>query len=490
MTTSFRIDIKAVIAGLLLLSILPLLAQSGIWIDPNRADATKRRSLIMNGNNVETMVGNWGNVGQGSNPISGVWPRGSGHDHIHEFTGIVAAEVPGSDGAMHIIVSDGYSDGVNDEVDPITNIEYKFHPLDGYLNAIEGQDEFANSLNPQSWPFSWPGKDATWDGKWNGFFGLNQFNADQEAMYYIDDTWNAEFPFFPYDNDSDRRGLGMQMHVRLFQWAHPLAKDIIFFYFEISNASDFDYNTASDLPIYFGGFGDIGPGGRGTVDDDAWFDDQVDMVYGWDHDNMGVWTRNRDIPPGYLGWKFLESPGIENDQQDNDDDLLVDESRDNEAGSVIFGPVGIYGDPKDHFEGDEDGDWIVETDDVGADGIGELDEGYPGPDADGTENNGVPDQGEPNFGRLDNDESDQIGLTSFSAPIFGSIQVSDEEAMWPRLQPGFFVQPTQTVNQFWIFASGAGESCARENRTFFNMLCICLHRTGIVSDSGCRSTYF
>ncbi len=430
-------------------------SEAGIWIDPERSDPTDRRSLIMNGNNVESMVGNWGNVGQGPVPISGVWPRGSGHDHIYEFTGFVGARVPDSTGKPVVVISDGYYDGggTSGEFDPVTNIEYKWHPLPGYFNKIEGQDEFANSRNPVSWPDTWPGKDATWDGKWNGFFGQNQFNADQEAMYYIDDSWNSEFPFYPYEGQPERRGLGLQLHTRLFQWAHPLAKDILFFYFEVSNAGDFEYSYR-DNPVIFGGFGDIGPGGRGTIDDDAWFDTDVDMVYGWDHDNRGNWTVNRDIPPGYLGWKFLESPGIETDGIDNDEDGLTDERRDNDAGEWIFGPVGKYGEPKWHWSGDEDGDWLAEIDDVGADGIYIYDEGYPGPDADGTEGNGRPDQGEPNFGRLDNDESDQVGLTSFSAPLYGEVKISDEEVMWPRLQPGTFIQPTQTVNQFWIFGSG------------------------------------
>ena len=83
-----------ILVALLILTVagtLPLGAQDEVWIDPNRSDQNRRRILIMNGNNDESMVGNWGNVGQGSNPISGVWPRGSGHDHIHEFTGIAAA---------------------------------------------------------------------------------------------------------------------------------------------------------------------------------------------------------------------------------------------------------------------------------------------------------------------------------------------------------------------------------------------------------------
>ncbi len=443
----------------MLMSGIPMLSaqnnESGIWIDPNVSDANKRRSVIMNGNNVESMVGNWGVVGSGPNPVSGVWPKGSGHDHIFEFTGFVAARVIGRDDNEMIVISDGYVDGggTSGERDPVTNVEWKFHPLPGYFNETEGQDDFANSSNPLSWPETWPGKDATWDGKWNGFFGQNQFNADQEVMYYVDDVWNKEFPFYPFESDSGRRGLGIQIHTRLFQWAHPLAKDILFFYFEISNAGDYDY-PLKDRSMYFGGFGDIGPGGRGTRDDDAAFDPIVDMVYGWDHDNIGTWAVSRDIPPGYLGWKFLESPGLDADGIDNDEDGLVDEKRDNDAGEWIFGPVGKYGEPKWHWSGDEDGDWLQKVDDVGSDGIYIYDDGYPGPDADGTEMNGIPDQGEPNFGRLDNDESDQIGLSSFSAPLYGSIEISDEEVVWPRLAPGYFVQPTQTVNQFWLFGSG------------------------------------
>jgi hypothetical protein len=80
-----------------------------------------------------------------------------------------------------------------------------------------------------------------------------------------------------------------------------------------------------------------------------------------------------------MGWKFLESPGIETDGIDNDLDGLTDERRDNDAGTIVFGPVGKYGDPKEHWSRDEDGDWLERVDDVGADGIMELDEGYPVP---------------------------------------------------------------------------------------------------------------
>lgn len=117
--------------------------------------------------------------------------------------------------------------------------------------------------------------------------------------------------------------------------------------------------------------------------------------------------------------EILESPGLDFDLTDNDNDGLVDESRDNDAGVFAFAPCGNYDNPQEHWSGDEDCDWNALIDDVGSDGIGPEQESYPGPDADGTEGNGRPDQGEPNFGRLDNDESDQIGLTSFMLRYLG-----------------------------------------------------------------------
>ncbi|MCB9057458.1 MAG: hypothetical protein H6627_02770 [Calditrichae bacterium] len=456
---------------LLALAMTVFAQDADIFIDPQKSDPTMKRIVIIGANQVSTDVTNYGTIGRGNDSDvasggGGVWPRGTGHDHIHEMTGFIGARVKDKSGKYVYIISDGYRDpgGAGSEIDPVTNIQYAFQPLAGYLNDL--QDDIANSLNPNSWPFSWPGKDATWDGKWNGYFGLNQFNADQEVVYVMDDAYNKEFQFYPYPEDSSRRGLGVQVETRLFQWAHPLAKDIIFIHYQVSNAGSHDYNVSSDS-IFFGGYGDIGVGGRGSRDDDAAFDASQDLVYGWDHDNIGVWQKFREIPPGYIGWKFLESPGIDNDGIDNDDDGLTDESRSNTVvpgESMIFGPVGIYGEPKEHFAADEDGDWNVTLHDVGKDGSGPLDEGYPGPDE--GEGNGIPDQGEPNFGRLDNDESDQVGLTSFTAPLFGSVLVTDEDNMWSRIQPGYFTVPQQNVNQYWIFGSGPFNLAPRETERF------------------------
>ncbi|MCK9210869.1 MAG: hypothetical protein M0P61_08555 [Ignavibacteriaceae bacterium] len=140
-------------------------------------------------------------------------------------------------------------------------------------------------------------------------------------------------------------------------------------------------------------------------------------------------------------------------------DPLIDERRDNAAGNIISSYV-LDADKnvvmKSHFEGDEDGDWDPAVDDVGSDGVGKEDANYIGPDADGTEGNGIPDQGEPNFGRTDPDESDQIGLTSFN--FFNqpsSPDLSDDKLVWTRMFPGRFdVVPPTPMDGDFIYASG------------------------------------
>ncbi len=116
------------------------------------------------------------------------------------------------------------------------------------------------------------------------------------------------------------------------------------------------------------------------------------------------------------------------------DDVLIDERRDNDI--------------------DEDGDWDPEFDDVGEDGLGPLDRGYPGPDI--GEGDGIPTQGEPNFGITDPDESDQIGLTGFNFFELNSApDLSIDSTLWGRMTPGRFdvVSPEPKDGDF-IYSSG------------------------------------
>lgn len=152
-------------------------------------------------------------------------------------------------------------------------------------------------------------------------------------------------------------------------------------------------------------------------------------------------------------------------------DPLIDEKRDNDAGNIITSYV--Y-DKKGnvvlvtHYAGDEDGDWNAASDDVGSDGIGPLDDGYTGPDPDGTEGNGKPDQGEPNFGKTDPHESDQIGLTGFNFfALADGPDMSKDEDLWQRMEPGRFdAIPAKPQDGDFIYSSGYFPLLPEQEETF------------------------
>ncbi|MFI5236407.1 MAG: hypothetical protein ACHQLA_00545 [Ignavibacteriales bacterium] len=139
-------------------------------------------------------------------------------------------------------------------------------------------------------------------------------------------------------------------------------------------------------------------------------------------------TRVRRSPPlpGSSYKNFRTGAGV--------NDLLIDERRDNNV--------------------DEDEDWDIQFDDVGQDGLGPDDTGYPGPDF--GEGDGLPTQGEPNFGQTDPDESDQIGLTAFNFfELQSAPDLSIDSSLWRRMTPGRFdvVPPTPQDGDF-IYSSG------------------------------------
>lgn len=106
---------------------------------------------------------------------------------------------------------------------------------------------------------------------------------------------------------------------------------------------------------------------------------------------------------------------------------------------------------------DNDGDWNPLTDDVGADGkAGTGDTG---------EGDGKPTPGEPNFGLLDVDETDQVGLTSFYYFELGGgqlLRLDRPNDVWDAMKPGFFttnreleqVQLPNGIDGDFVFGSG------------------------------------
>ncbi len=429
-------------------------------VDKNRGNHNETKKGLMDGNLVSTVYYNFGEIADWQNDPSrsGVWPKGTNHTYVDGVAVIVQAEAKDPQGnIIHPLETNYYE---YTRADPSTKVTYGWWPLPGYASRFQSSP--AQSTDPDTWPDHWPDEPSDWDGKWNGFFGKGVQNADLESYFVFDDNEDREYilknNFHPDADDSTRGGLGMQVHGRGFQWSQVLAEDVIFWHYEITNMSTTDYPKT-----LFGQYVDWGIGGHDNSSNNAGdYNQDLNLSYAWStvaFGSPGSWS-----PVGYAGYAFLESPGISDDHIDNDHDGLVDERRDNDAKVFITDPNkdpfvnqdvqqdtarfrAFYGYGwKPHWDADENCNWRSYTDvnhngkwdpgeplndDVGSDGIGPFDEGYTGPDADGTEGNGKPDQGEPNFGILDKDESDQLGLTGFLiSAVHSPVDLNNDEANW------------------------------------------------------------
>ena len=191
---------------------------------------------------------------------------------------------------------------------------WQWQPLQGI--QIQTSDDIASNpaddLNgdgkPDSWPIDWYNSTL---GKyvWPGYLSQDATNADLEVFWAMDDRENFEFPYYPYINDSSKKGLGIQVDGRAFQWSNALAGNTIFFVYTITNVSDKDLDT-----VFFGIYGDpdLGGGSPENTDDNGKFippystpEVIVDnipvyarsMVYFFDPDNTG----RGGLPLGYVG---------------------------------------------------------------------------------------------------------------------------------------------------------------------------------------------
>ena len=272
------------------------------------AGAADRREGIMDGNKIRTVFYNYGSVGRPNTEPSIEWPKESGHGYAYEFGPMIGALVVDVHGDTIPIISEALIDGGDRSPDGKV---WGWQPLPQYLNTNAKTPAMSN--NPDTWPqnpspenpfyninytsdfdkFLWPGVDT-----------LGQVSADLEAYWAMDDRDNAEFEYYPFINDSSRRGLGVKLTCRLMQFSASLAEDIIFYIIEIENVSDKRLDK-----VVAAMFGDPHIGGPGDFSDDyAGFDRDYNMVYSWDKEGS---SNDYGIPwsdLGWLGFKFLESP--------------------------------------------------------------------------------------------------------------------------------------------------------------------------------------
>ena len=432
-------------------------------VDKNKGNHNNTKKGYLDGNLVETVYLNFGEIADWlneQNGPNGAWPKGSGHMYVDGIAIIVQAET--KDPAGHIIhpLETNYYEFTRHDL--ATGVTYGWYALPGYDNPYNST--ITRSDDDNTWPLHWPDRPSDWDGVWNGFFGKGVFNADLETFFVFDDNEDRQYirdnNFYPDEDDPERGGLGMQVRARGFQWQHVLAEDAIFWFYEITNMGTTDYEKT-----LFAQYIDWGIGGRANSSNNAGdYDELYDISYAWcqcpSGGDPGGWK-----PVGLSAYAFLESPGIQDDRIDNDKDGLTDERRDNEPNvfindvnldPFILNPFqdtsrfrGFYNHSwRPHWDADENANWDGYLDanengvwdegeplmdDVGSDGVGPYDEEYNGPDADGTEANGRPDQGEPDFGTKDKDESDQLGLTGFRIFSVHTYELINDEQNWEVL---------------------------------------------------------
>ena len=114
-----------------------------------------RKDGVHSGNRVLTRIYNHGAIGDQSSSFSGVYPIGSGHAYIYEFSPVIAASVLDTNGNRKHIISDG-TIGLTD--DSPEGTPWGFEPLTGFANP--NQENLAMSDNTLSWPNTWPNRSA------------------------------------------------------------------------------------------------------------------------------------------------------------------------------------------------------------------------------------------------------------------------------------------------------------------------------------------
>ena len=256
------------------------------------------KEVILNSNQVTTVLYNYGSICKPTT-LGGVadfvW-RGLGY--MYEFGPLVAAKVVNNNGDTLRIVDDSFVHPSHGSYSPDGTEKWGWLPRAGYANP--NSPFVATANNPASWPTSWTG--------WNGELGNGITIGNDEAFYVMDDFTNREFNYYPFPNDTTKRGLGLKSEVRIYQFDNIFKNSIVVKYF-LTNESSKNLDE-----VYFGFFGDPHIGGANNYSDDIvklikLEDNNVSSnnysVCLFDGDGMGDGGR----PAGYMGFRFLETPG-------------------------------------------------------------------------------------------------------------------------------------------------------------------------------------
>jgi hypothetical protein len=282
-----------------------------------RVDPFERRRDNIDGNNIRATITNYLQTAQSGDPgdFWYEWPKNTGRRYIALTQLFVGARVRDMNGdSLWVVDVPSFRQNPVDE-----NISWTFEPIKGYVNPAGAEFGIAQSDEVDSWPPFWPDKltdegDPGWTNSWNGFFGKNTFNADQEFFYKVgDDQYNRYANYFPDATDQTRKGLGMVAEVRTMAWSQILIDDVVFHIHGVKNDGTEDIAQVG----FSMWLADIVGGDSG--DDIPFFDLLQDVAFMTDADGIGDQFFGSD-PVGQAVFAFLETPGNAIDRIDNDAD--------------------------------------------------------------------------------------------------------------------------------------------------------------------------
>ncbi len=283
-----------------------------------RGDPTMRRKTLIDGNLLRTTIFNYGFAGRTGvvpDEIPFEWPKNTNQHYVALVALFVGAETKDKNGnTIQILDAPNYRQSPQ-------GATWNMEPIPGYLRPDE-KSKIAKSDEPSTWPDVWPDKlndpvDPGWTGSWNGYFGKDQFNADQEMYYKASDDRYDRFRgvFTPDSTDRSRAGLGIVLDVRAMEWSQVLVNDVLFLIHSVTNDGTTSYDRAAVtlwLADMVGGDGD-------TQDDISYFDLLLDVAWMTDYDGRGN-AAFGNTKVGVAAITYLETPGNAIDHIDNDGD--------------------------------------------------------------------------------------------------------------------------------------------------------------------------
>jgi len=290
-----------------------------------RVDPLERRRDDIDGNNIRATITNWAQTANSGTPgdFWYEWPKNTNRRYVALTQLWVGAETTANTGSdageklwlFNVADFRGNNTGGNSS--------WTFEPVGGYVNPAGSDFGIAQSDEPDSWPPFWPDKlsdsnDPGWSGSWNGFFGRDIYNADQEFFFKAGDDQYDRYrgAYSPDQTDPSRHGLGLIIETRIMAWTQILVDDVVFLIYGVKNDGTEDLDKVG-MSVWLADCvaGDCG-------DDIIFFDLLEDVAFMTDEDGIGDQNFGSD-PAGTVGIAMLETPGNATDRIDNDGDGSV-----------------------------------------------------------------------------------------------------------------------------------------------------------------------